>query len=165
MRQELTTDTVERHIEAPPEVLYDLIADVTRTPELTPDILRVEWLDGATEPKVGARFKAKNTVGGRMTWHNKPVITTVEPGREIAWARTEPFAGTVEWRWRFDPDGTGTLVTQTYEVTDPITVVGWFIIGVLGGRKDRAADLHQSMVNTLERVAELTERRTEPASS
>jgi ligand-binding SRPBCC domain-containing protein len=165
MRQELTADTVERHIEAPPEVLYDLIADVTRTPELTPDIKKVTWLGGATEAVVGARFKAINTLGGRMTWWNKPVIVTAEPGREIAWARTEPFAGTVEWRWRFEPDGTGTRVTHSYEVTDPITVVGWFIIGVLGGRKDRAADLHQSMVNTLERVAELTERRTEPATS
>ena len=48
MRQELTTDTVERYIDARPEVLYDLIADVTRTPERTPDIARCEWIDGAT---------------------------------------------------------------------------------------------------------------------
>ena len=41
MRQELTTDTVERYVEAPPEALYDLIADVTRTPERTSDIVRV----------------------------------------------------------------------------------------------------------------------------
>ena len=41
MRQELTTDTVERYIEATPEALYDLISDVTRTPERTPDIAQV----------------------------------------------------------------------------------------------------------------------------
>ena len=63
MRQELTTDTVERYIEASPEALYDLIADVTRTPERTPDIVRCEWLDGATGPAVGARFKAINKQG------------------------------------------------------------------------------------------------------
>ena len=48
MRQDLTTDTVDRYIEARPEALYGIIADVTRTPEYTPDIVRVEWLDGAT---------------------------------------------------------------------------------------------------------------------
>ena len=63
MRQELTTDTVDRYIEASPEALYDLIADVTRTPEITPDIVKVEWLDGATEAAVGARFKAINKQG------------------------------------------------------------------------------------------------------
>lgn len=169
MRQELTNEAVDRHIEATPEALYALIADVTRTPELTDDIVRVEWLDGATEAAVGARFKAINTVGGRMRWSNKPVFTTVEPFSELAWARTEPFAGTVEWRWRFEPEGTGTRTTVSYEVTDPITVVGWFIIGVLSGRKDRRRDLHDSMLASLERVAELTETagvgaRDEPPS-
>jgi ribosome-associated toxin RatA of RatAB toxin-antitoxin module len=156
MRQELTTDTVERYIEAPPETLYDLVADVTRTPELTPDIARVTWLDGATEPAVGARFKAINTIG-HMRWSNKPVITALEPGRAISWSRTEAFGGTVEWHWRFDPEGTGTRVTHGYEVTDPITRIGWFIIGTLGRRKDRKRDLHESMGNTLERIAQLTE--------
>ena len=42
MRQELTTDTVERYIEATPEALYDLISDVTRTPERTPDVASCE---------------------------------------------------------------------------------------------------------------------------
>ena len=67
MRQELTADSVERYIEASPEALYDIIADVTRTPELTPDIVRCEWLDGATGAVVGARFKAINKQGGVRT--------------------------------------------------------------------------------------------------
>ena len=91
MRQELTTDTVERYIEAPPEALYDLIADVTRTPERTPDIVRCEWLDGATGPAVGARFKAINKQGRGPNWSNKPVVTVADPGREFAFARTEPL--------------------------------------------------------------------------
>jgi len=159
MRQELTTDSVARHIEASPQVLYDLIADVTRTPELTPDIVRVEWLDGATSAAVGARFKAINKQGRGPNWSNKPMITTLEPGREIAWARTEPFAGTVEWRYRFEPEGTGTRVTESYEVTKPLALMGWFIIGTLYGLKDRRRDLRASMVCTLDRIAELAEAK------
>lgn len=164
MRQELTSDQVDRYIEAPPEVLYDLIADVTRTPELTPDIVKVEWLDGATEAVVGARFKATNRQGRGPDWKNKPVITVAERGRAIGWARTEPFAGTVEWHYRFEPEGTGTRVTERYEVTKPLRLMGWFIIGTLYGMKDRRTDLRASMERTLDRLAELTESSTEAAA-
>lgn len=157
MRQELTTDSVQRYIEASPESLYERIADVTRTPELTPDIVKVVWLDGATEATVGARFKAINSAGRGPNWPNKPVITVAEPGREIGWARTEPFGGTVEWRYRFEPEGTGTRVTERYEVVKPLRLMGWFIIGTLYGLKDRRADLRASMERTLERLAELAE--------
>jgi hypothetical protein len=164
MRQELTTDSVDRYIAASPAVLYERIADVTRTPELTPDIVKVEWLDGATEAVVGARLKATNHAGRGPNWPNKPVITVADPGREIGWARTEPFAGTVEWRYRFEPEGTGTRVTESYEVTRPLRLMGWFIIGTLYGLKDRQADLRASMEATLARLAELTEAATEPAT-
>jgi hypothetical protein len=165
MRQDLTTDTVDRYIDAPPQVLYDLIADVTRTPELTADIVRVEWLDGATEAVVGARFKAINTAGRGPKWSNKPVITAVDPGREIAWARTEVIGGTLEWRYRFEPEGTGTRVIESYEVTKPLPLLGWFLIGTLFGLKDRKGHLHASMLATLDRLAEITESASEAASS
>lgn len=153
MRQELTTDRVERHVDAPPAALYGIVADVTRTPELTDDIVHCEWLDGATEAVVGARFRAVNHQGRGPDWKNSPVFTTVEPDRELAWARTEKFAGTVEWRYTFEPDGDGTLVTESYTVTKPLSIVGWFIIGTLYGLKDRRGDLHRSMVATLDRLA------------
>jgi len=157
MRQELTTDTVERYIDAAPEAIYEIVADITRTPEVTPDIVKCEWLDGATEPVVGARFKATNHQGRGPDWPNKPVIVAVDPGREIAWARTEPFAGTLEWRYRFVPDGTGTRVIESYTVTKPVSIIGWFIIDTLYGMKDRQGDLRASMERTLDRLAEMTE--------
>jgi hypothetical protein len=165
MRQELTTDTVDRYIEAPPEALYDLIADVTRTPEITPDIVKVEWLDGATGPAVGARFKATNKQGRGPNWSNKPIITVLEPGREIAWERTEPAGGTVEWRYRFEPEGSGTRITESYRVVKPLALFGWFIIGTLYGLKDRRSDLRASMLRTLDRLAEMTEAKRESAAS
>jgi hypothetical protein len=165
MRQELTTDTVDRYIEASPEALYDLIADVTRTPEITPDIVKVEWLDGATGPALGARFKAINKQGRGPNWSNKPIITVLEPGREIAWERTEPFGGTVEWRYRFEPEGSGTRITESYRVVKPLALFGWFVIGTLYGLKDRRSDLRASMLRTLDRLAEMTEAKRESAAS
>jgi ligand-binding SRPBCC domain-containing protein len=158
MIQELDHDQVSAHVDAPPEAVYAVVADVTRTPELSPEILECTWLDGATGPAVGARFKARNKVPNRPAWHNKPVVTVMDPGREFAFARTEPFGGTVEWRYRFEPDGDGTLVTESYEVTKPMGRVGWFIIGTLFARKDRRSDLRSGIEQTLERLRALVER-------
>ena len=157
MIQELTHDTVQRRIQAPPQTLYDVIADVTRTPQLSPEVVACEWIDGATGPAVGARFRATNHAGRGPNWRNTPVITVAEPGQEFAFTRTEKFAGTIQWRYLFTPDGTGTLVTESYEVTRPVTPFGWFIIGVLYGNTDRRADLHRGMTQTLQRLATLTE--------
>jgi len=82
----------------------------------------------------------------------------VEPGRAFAFARTEKFGGTVEWTYRFEPERSGTNVIESYEVTRPISRIGWFIIGGLFGRKNRAADLRAGMQQTLERVRAVAER-------
>ncbi|HEY5335086.1 MAG TPA: SRPBCC family protein, partial [Mycobacteriales bacterium] len=124
MRQELTTDQVSRYIQASPHTLYELVSDVTRTPELTSAIVSCTWLDGASGPAVGARFKAINAAGRGPNWSNRPVVITAEPDQEFAWARTEPFAGTVAWHYTFTPEGTGTRVTESYEVIKKLTIVG-----------------------------------------
>lgn len=159
MRQQLTADSVERYIEATPQALYDIVSDVTRTPELSPEVVHCAWIKPATGPALGARFKAINNAGRGPKWPNKPVVVVAEPGREFAFARTEPFAGTVEWRYEFQLEGTGTLVRESYRVTKNLTIVGWFIIDTLYGLKDRQADLRSGMTATLERLAQLAEPR------
>ena len=159
MIQQLDRDEVSLRMAARPEDVYAVVADVTRTPEYSPEVVKCTWLDGATGPAVGARFKGTNKMPNRPAFSNKPVVTVVDPGREFAFARTEPFGGTVEWRYRFEPDGDGTLVTESYEVTKPVSRVGWFIIGTLFARKDRRADLHTGMLQSLERLRAVVERR------
>ncbi|GAA0904397.1 SRPBCC family protein [Virgisporangium ochraceum] len=156
--QSLDTDQLSIHIVAPPDVVYDLVADVTRTPEFSPEILRCTWLDGATGPAVGARFEAVNKVSRGPAWKNRPVVTVARPGHEFAFSRTEPFSGTLVWRYRLEPDGGGTLLTESYEVTRPISRLGWFIIGRLFGCRNRRADLHDGMRRTLDRVRDAAER-------
>jgi Polyketide cyclase / dehydrase and lipid transport len=158
MIQNLDHDSVSLHMRARPDDVYAVVADITRTPEFSPEILECTWLDGATGPAVGARFKARNKVPNRPSWSNKPVVTVADHGREFAFARTEPFGGTVEWRYRFIPDDAGTLVNESYEVTKPLGRIGWFIIGGLFARKDRRADLRAGMEQTLERLREVAER-------
>lgn len=157
MTQTLDHDQVELTVAAGPADVYALVADVTRMPEFSPEILDCRWLDGATEAKVGARFRARNKVTRGPSWTNEPVLTVVEPGRRIAWARTEKFAGTVEWTYRFEPAGDGTLVIESYQVTSPVTRFGWFVIETLFGGKDRRGALRRGMEQTLDRLRHAVE--------
>jgi hypothetical protein len=159
VRQPLDHDEVRRFIDADPATVFDLVSDVTRTPELSPYIRECVWLDGATGPAVGARFKSVNNVGRGPAWSNKPVVTAYVPGKEFAFARTEKFVGTLEWRYRLEPRNGGVEVIESYDVTRPISLFGWFVIGTVYGIKDNRATLRTGMEETLERLAGVVERR------
>lgn len=157
MSQTLTTDTVERVIPASPELLYDIMSDVTRMPEMSPEIVKCTWVGGANGPRVGARFRAINRLDW-FTWPNWPVVIAATPGREFAVSRTEPFFGTLEWRYVFEPEGAATRVIESYTVTRPLTRFAWFLLERGKGITDRAADLRTGMHTTLERLADITAR-------
>ncbi|MEE4025256.1 SRPBCC family protein [Gordonia sp. PKS22-38] len=163
MRQQLTTDTVERFVNATPQAVYDLISDVTRTPDLSPDVVSCTWLGGATGPAVGAEFKAVNDGRSRPNWSNRPIVAVCEPGREFAFRRTEAFAGTILWRYELIAENGGTRIRESYLAEKPVSPVGWFIIGGLYGRKDQAGDLRIGMEATLARIAEILEPPATPA--
>src|SRR5438270_4543317 len=92
------------HVSAPPETLYELVSDVTRMGEWSPETVRCEWLDGATGPGVGARFKGSNR-RGMWRWSTKPRVTAAEPGREFAFVAGLMMFNRdmTKWRYQFEP--------------------------------------------------------------
>ena len=158
--QTLDRDEASTVVAAPPEVVYDLVADVTRTPEFSPEITSCCWLDGATGPAVGARFEAVNTNAHGKSWKNRPVVTVAERGRAFAVTRTEPFSGTITWRYRFEPVDGGTRVVESYEVERPVSRLGWFVIERIFGDRDRRSALNAGMRTTLERLKAAAEARS-----
>ena len=51
-------DSVTVHMSAPAEeVVWELVSDVTSIGKFSPETFEAEWLDGATGPAVGARFR------------------------------------------------------------------------------------------------------------
>lgn len=155
--QSLDHEELSIHIDAPPETVYAVVADVARTPEYSPEIVECRWLDGATGPAPGVRFKARNRVG-RTSWSNKPMVTVAEPGREFAFARTEPLCGTLQWRYRFEPEDGGTRVTESYLVVRPITRIGWIIVSGFGTDRNRARTMRDGMEQSLQRLRTVAER-------
>ncbi len=107
---------VEIHIDAPPETVWSTVADLDRMGEWSPECYRVTWLDGASGPaKVGARFKGKNR-WGPVRWSMTCEVKTADPRREISWSTVKGSRDVVTWRYRFEPDGAGTKVVESFEV-------------------------------------------------
>jgi ribosome-associated toxin RatA of RatAB toxin-antitoxin module len=163
--QTLDRGEVETTVAAPPETVYALVADVTRMPEFSPELVGCRWLDGATGPAVGARFEAVNSTAAGRRWKNRPVMTVAEPGREVAWTRTERFAGTLTWRYRFEPVDGGTRVVESYEVERPVSRLGWFFIEKVYRAGSRREELGAGMRTTLERLRAAAEAEARTGTS
>jgi hypothetical protein len=144
------------HVSAPPEKLYDMVSDVTRMGEWSPETVKCEWLDGARGAAVGARFKGTNK-RGVMRWSTKPEVAAADPSREFAFV-TRSMGPSTKWSYRFEPaDDGGADVTESFEMMDDMP---WFITACdryLMGIKDRKADLEQGMQQTLERIKKVAE--------
>jgi hypothetical protein len=144
------------HVSAPSEKVYDMVSDVRRMGEWSPETVKCEWLDGATGPAVGARFKGTNK-RGVVRWSTKPEVVAADPGREFAFV-TRGMGPSTRWSYRFEgtADG-GADVTESFELLNDLP---WFIKATdryLMGIKDRKADLEQAMQQTLERIKKAAE--------
>ena len=130
------------HIDAPPEKVYEMVSDVTRMGEWSPECISAEWVDGATGPAVGAKFKGKNKQGW-MRWSTKPEVIAAEPGQEFAFKTRD-----TTWQYRFEPSGSGgTDVTESFEVPH----YGFFF-NLLTPAKKRQAIIVEGMQTTLQRI-------------
>jgi Polyketide cyclase / dehydrase and lipid transport len=140
------------HVEAPPEVVYGVVSDVTRMGEWSPETVKCEWLDGAVGPAVGARFKGANK-RGIARWTTKPRVVVADPGREFAF----DVDTDCRWTYRFEVDGTGTKLTESFVMLRDLRWYYAFFERHLMRVKDRRADLEHGMNVTLERIKRVVE--------
>jgi len=153
----LDHDEVRTHVDMDATTLYSMVADVTRTPEWSPEVVSCTWLDGSATAVPGARFTARNRRRW-FSWSNRPVVDVAEPGREFAFTRTEPGGGTIRWFYRFEPEPAGTAVVLGYQVLQPVPAGLHVILRLLFGVRDLRADLHANMTTSLRRLAEVARR-------
>ena len=145
------------YIAAPPESVYELISDVTRVGEWSPECHRCEWLDNATGPAVGVRFRGHN---GRkwLRWGLSARITDAEPGKLFAF-RTEPFSPVNKvpqtlWRYELEATGSGTTLKESFHA---LWVFPLVVLLAFGGKKARLAQLRQNLETTLARIKAVAE--------
>lgn len=140
---------VSTRIEAPASKVYDMVADLTRMGEWSPETRKVTWLDGATGPAAGARFKGTNR-NGPSRWSTTCTIVAADPARELAWDVAYLGMPVARWTYRFEPDGTDACtVTEAWTdkrgLTMRLLAVGTFAL-------NRAERNREGMEETLRRL-------------
>lgn len=113
---------VERIIEidAPPEIVWNVMADVEKWPEWTPSMRKIEKMGDKPFGK-GASFRVAPRGAPRSVW----TVTECDEDRSFFWearsANAHAVAGHV-----IEPHGAGSLVTLSVDVT------GSWMVKVLG---------------------------------
>lgn len=141
-------DRAEVRVAADPQALWSMVSDVTSMGRWSPECYRGEWLDGATGPEVGARFKGWNAqqVGPiPVRWATTATVTESIPGEVFAFSVRESGA---TWTYRFTAEGDDTVVTETRRDGVKPFVAKAFAF-VIRGRDEK---LRHDMVATLRRL-------------
>jgi Polyketide cyclase / dehydrase and lipid transport len=135
--------------------VWDLVSDVTRVGEFSPETFEAEWIGGASGPEAGARFRGHVRRNGRgpVYWTTCTVVACA-PGREFAFTVGGPGGRIVNtWRYQLEPSAGGTDVTESFELpSTPLVRLYWKIAGSARGRTNQ-----DGMRVTLEKIKAVTE--------
>lgn len=146
--------SVERTIRADAGRLYELVTDLPRMGEWSPENTGGKWVKGATGPAIGAHFKGTNRNGWRR-WSTDVVVTAADPGQRFAFdVTTGPFK-VATWEYCFNQSGDATTVVQTW--TDNRASFAKKVAPLVAGVRDRTERNRQNMEATLTKMAAAVE--------
>jgi hypothetical protein len=148
-------------VAATPRVIWDLVSDVTRVGEFSPETFEAQWLDGATGPRIGARFRGhvKRNGIGPIYW-TRCEVTSCVPGRDFGFAVYAGASPTNTWRYQLVERDNGTDVTESFELPRRISLrLYWLIAGWRRGKTNE-----RGMLKTLQRIKAVAESDTGTSS-
>lgn len=151
-------DSVTVSMAAPIDDVWDLVSDVTRIGEFSPETVAAEWLGGATGPAVGAKFRGQvhRNQRGPKYWTTCTVSVSDAPvdGRaEFAFDVGTSKMTVITWGYTLAATDSGTDVTEYFSLANSgFTRLYWKLLGRLRGRTNR-----RNMTETLERMRAVVE--------
>ncbi len=147
--------TVSREIAAPAQQVWNMVSDLTRMGEWSPENEGARWLGGATGPTVGAKFRGVNR-NGKKRWSTAGTVVDAQPGGSLAFRVAAVGFPVSEWRYRFESTTDGCRVTETW--TDRrgrlVKALGKPVSGV----GDRVTHNRKTMEETLRRLKAAAEQ-------
>jgi uncharacterized protein YndB with AHSA1/START domain len=150
--------SVTVNMAAPPDRVWELVSDVTQIGRYSPETFEAVWIDGATGPELGAKFRGhvKRNGRGPVYWTTCTVVES-EPGRAFAFGVGNGETPLNVWRYRLEAVGDTTDVTESFELADTFGLrLYWLILGWSRGRTNR-----NGMRTTLERIKAVVEAEDE----
>jgi uncharacterized protein YndB with AHSA1/START domain len=118
-------------IDAPAEVVWDVIVDVEHWPQWTATMTSVRRETGSGPLTVGERVRVRQPRLPPVVW----TVTDVQPGRSFAWTATGPGVRSVgDHAVVPRPDGGGSTATVRFTSTGPLAGLSWLLLGRLTRR-------------------------------
>ena len=112
------TAAAEEVVAARPELVWDLVADVTRIAGWSPECIRAAWLGEPGRPRPGARFTRHNRLPNGFEYEVTCVVTEADRPRAFAWVvlddSGDPARPSSLWRYLIDPLPGGSRVRQRF---------------------------------------------------
>ena len=115
-------DSVTLRLEAPPAKVWELVSDVTHIGRFSPETFEAEWLDGATGPAEGVRFRGHVSRNGRgPVYWTTCTIVRCDPEREFTFVVGTASKNMMTWGYQLEPAADGaTEVTEFCESADDL---------------------------------------------
>jgi len=113
------TVSAEEVVAARPELVWDLVADITRVGGWSPECVRAVWLGEPGRPQPGARFTGYNRFPNGFEYEVTCMVTEADRPRAFSWVvlddSGDPARPSSSWRYRIDPlPGGGSRVRQRF---------------------------------------------------
>jgi hypothetical protein len=161
---ELPTTDVESYIDARPDLVWDLVTDIELIAEISSELTRVEWQDGADSPCVGAVFVGHNFHTAMGEWRTTSFVIECDQPRVFAWAVTDVVNPSSIWRFTLRPDGAGTVLNQWAQIGPGRSGLN-YAIDAMPDKEERIiarrlVEFRAGMTANLARIKELSEAAT-----
>ena len=115
--------------------MFAYLTNLELLPGLSPENVRCEYLDEATELAVGVKFRGYNEAKAiDYKWHVDCEVTVLEANREFAYVVPPNFDHPTTWAYTVEPDGTGSIVTERFDA--PMLAMPDVYPGRIEGRRD-----------------------------
>lgn len=155
------TVQVQTWIGASPRRVWELVSDIELMPTMSQELQSIEWLDGATEPAVGAKFIGRSKHESLGEWATTSHVIECEPERVFAWAVEDPANPTAIWRFRLEPKNGGTELSEWMQMGPARSGLS-FAIDRMPEKEQkivfvRMREFEQNMAATLAHIKKLAE--------
>jgi uncharacterized protein YndB with AHSA1/START domain len=148
-------ESVERVIPAPPEKIFDLLADPRRHHDIDGSGTVRDTKDSPERLSLGAKFGMSMKLG--IPYSMVSEVIEFEDGRRIAWQTRPPgsigarLAGGRIWRYELEPVDGGTRVRETWDISQER------VKAVVRPARKRTIE---AMSKTLERIEQIVSQPT-----
>lgn len=142
-------------IDAPATTLYEMVSDISRMGEWSPEAVGGRWVDGGTG-EVGDWFVGENRTPERE-WERECQVAAADPGRDFTFVVGGLDKSWTWWSYEFEPiTDTSTTVTERWWIINKSPAIEAASPEQFAARAGYTLDMMNTTLAALKAAAEAT---------